>query len=137
MAVPTSVLVLLIVFYSGAIFATARSWLGVYRGNVGFSALRDVTGIGDRAALRRLFGLTSPDGTYRVKFAHVLRHRRRAGMLLTDLPVHVLFLAALTWAASAGGSAAAAIACAAMAHGIVLAGAAIAVLAGSRQPLAG
>jgi hypothetical protein len=132
----TSVIVMLTVFYVGAVIATGRSWLGVWRGAVGFSGLRDLTGISDRAALRRLFGLTRPDGTYRVTIADVLRHRRLAGAILADLPVHALFLAALTWASFQDLSPAAlAIACAAAAHAVTLAAAALSILAGSRQAL--
>jgi hypothetical protein len=137
-SMPESVLLFLIVFYAGAVLASWRCWYGVWRGAIGFSALRDVTGIGDRAALRRLFGLTRPDGSYRVTLAAVLQHRRRAGIMLTDIPVHLLFLAALGWAALHGGTlASAAISCAAAAHGLALAAAAISVLVRARQPLLG
>ncbi len=131
----TSVSMLLIAFYAGAVLATGRSWLLVWRGMADFSALRDVTGIGDRATLRRLFGLTQPDGRYRITIAQVLQHRRPAGIILTDLPVHLLFLAALVWAAWGMSPAAAAVAWAAAAHALILAGAAVRVLARSRQPL--
>jgi hypothetical protein len=133
--VSTSVLMLLIAFYAGAVCATGRSWFLVWRGSAGLSALRDVTGIGDPAALRRLFGLTQRDGSYRVTIAQVLRHRRPAGIILADLPVHLLFLSALSWAWLGGSPAAAAIVWAASAHGLILAGAAISVLARSRQAL--
>jgi hypothetical protein len=130
------VLLLLLVFYAGAVFASARSWLAVWRGSAGFSALRDVTGIGDRTTLRRLFGLTSRDGRFSVSFAEVLRHRRPAGVVLTDLPVHLLFLSALGGAAALGAPAlTAAVATTASAHALVLAIAAASVLARSRQPL--
>ena len=131
----TSVLMLLIAFYAGAVFATGRSWFLVWRGVADFSALRDVTGIGDRATLRRLFGLTQPDGRYRISIAQVLQHRRPAGIILTDLPVHLLFLSALLWSASGESPAAAAIAWAALGHGLILAGAAVRVLARSRQAI--
>jgi hypothetical protein len=133
--VTTNVLMLLIAFYAGAVFATGRSWLLIWRGAAGFSALRDVTGIGDRAVLRRLFGLTSRDGSYRVSVAQVIRHRRPAGIILTDLPVHLLFLSALLWAALGSSPAAAAIGWAAVAHALIIAGAAVSVLARSRQAL--
>ena len=134
----TSVLLIFIVFYLGAVFATGRSWLGVWRGAIGFSALRDVTGIGDRATLRRLFGLTRPDGAYQVTFADVLRHRRPAGVILTDLPVHGLFLAALSFAAlRPDASAAAAVTAAAAVHALVLGGVAVSVLARSRRAFIG
>ena len=121
----SNVLMLLIAFYAGAVFATGRSWLLIWRGAAGFSALRDVTGIGDQAVLRRLFGLTSRDGSYRVSVAQVIRHRRPAGVILTDLPVHLLFLyQALLWAALGASPAAAAIGWAAVAHALVIAGAA-------------
>jgi uncharacterized membrane protein len=133
-----STLCLLIVFYAGAVFATGRSWFGVLRGAAGFSALRDLTGIGDPVALRRLFGMARADGLYQVSVAAVFRHRRRAGVILTDLPVHLLFLAALAWAALYGGlPATMAIVCAAAAHALVLGGTAVSVLAASRQTLLG
>src|SRR5687767_11439710 len=94
----TSVLVMLTVFYAGAVVATGRSWLGAWRGAVGFSSLRDLTGIGDRTVLRRLFGLTLADGKYRVTVADVMRHRRLSGVILADFPVHSLFLGSLFWA---------------------------------------
>ena len=80
----------LIVFYGGAIVASARAWAGVWRGQISYSELRDVTGIGDRAALRRLFGLAGADGRYKVSYADVVRRRRKAGMVLTNLPVVLL-----------------------------------------------
>jgi hypothetical protein len=129
-------LLVLIVFYVGAILATGRSWLGVWSGAIGFSALRDLTGIGDRMTLRRLFGLTRSDGAYEVSLARVLQHRRPAGIILTDLPVHLLFAAALSWAAlNAATPAAAGIVWAAAAHALVLGAAAVSVLARSRQAL--
>ena len=134
----TSVVMMLIVFYAGAVLATGRSWLAVSRGAIGYSGLRDLTGIGDRAVLRRLFGLTLPDGRYRVTIADVLRHRRKTGLILADLPVHCLFLAALLWAALDNGVPAAfAVSCAAAAHAFILATAAVAILAGNRQALTG
>lgn len=133
--VATSILTILIAFYAGAVFATGRSWFLVWRGTAGFSALRDVTGIGDRVVLRRLFGLTHPDGFYRVTFAQVLQHRRPAGIILTDLPVHVLFLTTLLWASFGDSPAVAAILWTASAHALVLGVAAISVLASSRPAL--
>ncbi len=133
----TSVLVMLTVFYAGAIFATGRSWLGVWQGAVGYSGLRDLTGIGDRAVLRRLFGLTLPDGRYRVTFSEIARHRRMTGIILADLPVQALFLAALLWASSASTPAASAVICAAGAYAMLLGCAAVAILAGDRRALIG
>jgi len=49
--------------------------------------------------------------------------------------VHLLFLSALLWAALGASPAAAAIGWAAVAHALVIAGAAISVLARSRQAL--
>ncbi len=132
----TGTLVVLTVFYAGAVCATAWSWFCVWRGEVGFSALRDVTGINDRGLLRRLFGLTRPDGTYQVTFAAVLRHRRKAGVILTDLPVHLLFLATLLGAALLGaGPVATAVISAAGAHALLLGGVAVSVLAKGYQAL--
>jgi hypothetical protein len=132
----TGVLVLLLVFYAGAVVASGRAWLGAWRGSVRFSELRDLTGIGDQAALRRLFGLVSPSGFYRVAVADVVRHRRSAGVVLTNLPVHLLFLSALGWGLlGAGAPAAAAIALAASAHAALLALVAASVLIGSRRAL--
>jgi len=132
-----SVLMFLAVFYAGALFASARSWLAVWRGAPGYSALRDVTGIGDRAALRRLFGLTRRDGRYQVTLAAVLKHRRPAGILLTDLPVHLLLLIALVWAAAnASAPAAMAVGWAAAANALILAVAAVSVLAGRTRAFA-
>jgi hypothetical protein len=134
----TAALVLLTVFYGGAVAATGWSWLCVRSGTVSFSVLRDVTGINDPAVMRRLFGLTAPDGSYRVTLADVLRHRRAAGMVLTDLPVYLLFLAALSLAWLLGaGPVANAVLCAAAAHALVVAAAALAVVAGRPQPLTG
>jgi hypothetical protein len=127
---------LLAVFYAGAVLASGRSWLAVWRGRIRFSELRDVTGIGDRAMLRRLFGLTCPAGYYRVTLEEVLQRRRAAGMILTNLPVHLMFLAALAWALlGPGGPAVTAIAWAACAHATVIATVALTVLAGSRWAL--
>jgi hypothetical protein len=132
----TGAIVILTVFYAGAVCASGYSWFCVWRGEIGFSALRDVTGINDRGALRRLFGLTRVDGTYQVTFAAVLRHRRKAGIILTDLPVHLLFLAALLGAALlATGPIAAAVICAAAAHALLIGGAALSVLVGGYQAL--
>jgi hypothetical protein len=134
----TSILVMLTVFYAGAVFATGRSWLGAWQGAVGFSSLRDLTGIADRTLLRRLFGLTLADGRYRVTIADVLRHRRLSGVILADLPVHCLFLGSLFWATFHDATPAAwAVACAASAHALILAMAAVAILAGNRQALIG
>ena len=132
----TSILFLLAVFYAGAILASARAWFRVWRGRAGFADLRDVTGIGDPVALRRLFGLTRADGSYPVALADILRHRRPAGVILTNLPVHLMFAAALAFAlADAGSPAAAAIAWAASAHASVLTAVALAVFAAGRQAL--
>jgi hypothetical protein len=132
----TGVLVMLTVFYAGAVIATGRSWLDVWRGAVGFSGLRDLTGISDRAVLRRLFGLTRPDGTYNVSFADVLRHRRLPGTILADLPVHALFLMALLWASLQPTSPATpAIACAAGMHALTIAATALSIVARSRLAL--
>lgn len=136
MSVSANVYLLLVVFYAGAVFASARCWLGVWRGRVRFPQLRDVTGIGDRAALRRLFGLTSEDGFFRVTIADVMRRRRMAGTILTDLPVHCLFLLALGWAMLHSAEPAAfAVACAACAHAVVLGAAAATILVGRHQAL--
>jgi hypothetical protein len=128
--------VLLMVFYAGAVFASARAWLGVWRGHVSFSELRDVTGIGDPVALRRRFGLTAADGRYPVTFAEVVRHRRASGMILTNLPVHVMFALALLWAMThPAGPSASAIAFAASAHALALAVIAASVLISGREAL--
>ena len=133
----TTVLAILIVFYLGAVGVTGRSWLAVRRGAIGFSALRDLTGISDRVTLYRLFGPTRPDGQYTVTWKAVLRHRRRAGALLADLPVHALFLLALIWATFNGALPTAnGIACAALLHGLVLGGAALTILVRDGRPLA-
>jgi hypothetical protein len=130
------VLTLLIVFYAGAVLATAHAWQQVWRGAVSYSALRDVTGIGDRAALTRLFGASRPDGRYAVGFAQVLKHRRRAGVVLSDLPVHLLFLLALLLATRAHEAPGAeAVIWAAAAHAVVLGFVALSVFARSRQAL--
>lgn len=133
-----SVLMFLVIFYVGAVIASGRCWLAVWRGAARFSTLRDVTGIGDEAALRRLFGLRGDDGSYPVSVAEVLRHRRRAGIILTDLPVHSAFLLLLAWAAADPGSASAqAVIWAAGAHALIVGLAALTVLARARQALAG
>jgi hypothetical protein len=135
-AVLTSVLLILIVFYAGALCVTARAWLAVRRGAARYAALRDVTGIGDRAALARLFGAARPDGAYEVSLATVLQHRRWGGVMLTDAPVHALFFIASSWAALNGGSpAAAAIACGATAHALLLGAVSLSILAAARQAL--
>ena len=132
----TSVLFLLAVFYAGAVLASARVWLRVWGGNARFADLRDLTGIGDPATLRRLFGLTRPDGSYQVSLVDIVRHRRPAGVILTNLPVHLMFAAALAFALShAGWPAAAAVAWAASAHASVVAAMALAVYVAGRQAL--
>ena len=131
---PDTVLMLLIVFYCGTVFATGRCWYLVWHGAAGFSALRDVTGIGDRAAIVRLFGAVRPDGRYAVSFAQVMKHRRRTGVILSDLPVHLLFLAVLLLAVLGPDTPAAQAAIwAAAAHAILLGVVAFAVFADSRQ----
>jgi hypothetical protein len=131
----TSVVLMFLVFYVGAVIASGRSWLGVWRGKMRFSELRDVTGIADRALLRRLFGGPSAHGFYSVTVAEILRCRRSAGVMLTNLPVHLMFLLALVWALRHSElSAALAIACAAAVHSLALATAAATILAG-RQAL--
>jgi hypothetical protein len=127
--VSSGVFLFLITFYAGAVLASTRSWIAAWRGVASFSALRDLTGIGDRAALRRLFGLTLRDGRYRVTLSDVLKHRRRAGMLLTDIPVHLLFLTALILVGEDTASAtSAAVAWAAGGHALILGLAALSVL---------
>jgi len=124
----TNAILVLLVFYMGAVLASGRAWRCVQRGSIGFSALRDVTGINDRGTLGRHFGPAAADGVYKVSFADVLRHRRAAGVILTDLPVHLLFLAALTGAAYLEpGPVAAGIATAAAAHAVVVGLAALSV----------
>ena len=136
MSLFTNVYLLLMIFYAGAVLASTRCWLGVWRGSIRFAQLRDLTGIADRAALRRLFGLTSKEGFFRVTLADVIRRRRAAGMILTNFPVHLMFLSALAWAFGHDGDpAAAAIACAATAHGIMLGAMAASILVGGRQVL--
>ena len=132
----TNVYLLLLLFYAGAVFASGRCWLGVWRGSIGFSQLRDVTGIGDRATIRRLFGLSAQDGRYRVTPDAILRQRRKAGMILTNLPVHAMFLAALAWAAWRPETAAAmAVVSSAFAHALVLGVAAASILVDGRRVL--
>jgi hypothetical protein len=131
-------LTLLAVFYVGAVCATAHAWLCIWRGRAGYGPLRDVTGIGDRTELRRLFGLTQDSGRYQVTLAAVLRHRRRSGVILSDLPVHALFLAAVAWAGvNAELPAATGIAWAAAAHALLVALAALSVFGRSRRAVAG
>ena len=89
---------LLAVFYAGAVFITGRAWAGVRRGEATYAALRDLTGITDRAALFRLFGATV-GGAYRVAPAQVLANRRRSGRVLGDVGVHAMFLIAVALAA--------------------------------------
>jgi hypothetical protein len=125
----TGVLALLLVFYAGAVVASSRAWLGVWRGAIRFSELRDVTGIGDPATLRRLFGLTSAHGRFKIALADVMRHRRPAGIILTNIPVHALFFGAVGWALFLGRPAtAAAIVVAASLHAAMLALAAASIL---------
>ena len=134
----TGITFLLIIFYAGAVCATAWSWAAVWRGAVRYPALRDVTGIADRAALSRIFGSAGPDGAYKVTFAQVFRHRRAAGVTLSDLPVHLLFLAALAWAAlNIDAPAAAAVAWVAALHALIVAIAALSVLTAGRRALIG
>jgi hypothetical protein len=129
-------MLLLIVFYAGAVLSTGLSWYRARTGIVPFSSLRDLTGIADRATLRRLFGLTRPDGSYKITWAEVVKHRRPAGVVLSDLPVHGLFLTALFSAALHGNvSLSLAVVSAAGLHAGMLAMAALAILAGSRQAL--
>lgn len=125
----TGVLALLLVFYAGAVLASSRAWLGVWSGSVRFSELRDVTGIGDPTMLRRLFGLTSSEGRFKVPIADVLRYRRPAGIILTNVPVHGLFLAAVSWGLlNSGHATALAIVIAASLHAATLALAAASIL---------
>ena len=127
----TGVLALLLIFYAGAVVASSRAWVSVWRGTVRFSELRDVTGIGDPVMLRRLFGLTSIHGRFKVAVADVFRHRRPAGITLTNIPVHALFFSALGWALFYGGpGTAAAIVVAASLHAVMLALAAASILVG-------
>jgi hypothetical protein len=127
---------LLMVFYAGAVVASGRCWIGVLRGHIRYPRLRDITGIGDRAALRRCFGLASKDGFYRVTLADVVRWRRPAGLALTNVPAHLLFLLALAFALNNPGSPAfLAVLCAASAHALVVATSAASILVGGR-PLA-
>lgn len=126
----------LLVFYAGASVMTAMAWLSAWRGRVTFSALRDLTGIADRAVLRRFFGLADGRGAYQVALADVLRRRRRAGVILSDVPVHLCFFLALIWGhANLGTPSAAAIACVAGLHAAVVATAALFIAAGSRQTI--
>lgn len=125
------VLLFLMVFYAGAVLTSALSWSAAWRGALSYSALRDLTGIRDRTELRRLFGLTRGDGRYPATVAAVLRHRRPTGVLLTDLPVHILLLAATTWGfANQSLPAATAIGWVATANAAILMLAALSVLAG-------
>ncbi|HEX2256696.1 MAG TPA: hypothetical protein VHG92_08365 [Afifellaceae bacterium] len=104
------VMLLLIVFYLGAVAATGRAWLEVSRGRARGKALRDLTGIASTAEIVRRFGLSDVDGRFRANFGQVLRHRTRAGLVLGDLPTQALLLAALAyaWLAPDGAFAAAA-----------------------------
>ena len=96
------------VFYCGAVVFTARAWLQVIGGAARLDVLRDLTGITDPATLTQYFGLRRQDGAFRVTFAGVVRHRRLTGLVIGDLPVHLLFVAALGWALLDAGSPAAA-----------------------------
>jgi len=132
----TSMLIILAVFYAGAMLASGRAWLSVWRGKARFNELRDLTGIADRAVMLRLFGLTLADGSYQVALAEVLRHRRRSGIILTNVPVHVMFCGALLWAVlNASAPAAMAIAFAATAHAGIVGLAALSVVARGRLAL--
>jgi hypothetical protein len=132
----TSILLMLAVFYAGAVLASGRAWFSVWRGRARFSELRDLTGIADRALMLRSFGLTLADGVYQVKLADVLKHRRRSGIILTNLPVHLMFCAALLWGVfNAASPAAMGIAFAAIAHAGIVALAALSVLARGRLAL--
>lgn len=127
----------LLAFYFGAVVVTGRAWLAVWRGAASFTALRDLTGITDRAALRRHFGMRSRDGLYRVSPAAVLARRRPAGVVLGDVAVHALFLLVLAWAVgNAGTASAAAITLAAAAHALLVAAVAVGLLAADSRALA-
>ena len=132
----TSILLILTAFYAGAVFTSGVAWLAVWRGKARFAELRDLTGIADRAMMLRCFGLTLADGSYQVKLADVLKHRRRSGVILTNLPVHIMFCATLLWAVfNASAPAATGIAFAAIAHAGIVALAALSVLARGRFAL--
>ena len=103
-----------------------------WRGSIGYGALRDLTGIRDPAVLRRLFGAAAA-GEYRVSLVALLRHRRAAGIVLTDVGVHLLFLAALGAALLAPLPLAAPVASAAAVHALAVGAAAVLILA--RDPL--
>lgn len=127
---------LLAVFYLGAVVASGRCWLGVIRGRIRYAALRDATGIADAATLRRCFGLVSRDGFYAVRFSEVVRWRRAAGVVLTNLPVHLMFAAALALMLQDPSSPAfLAVLAAASAHALSVACAAASILAGACRPL--
>jgi hypothetical protein len=135
-AVLTGVLALLIVFYAGAVLTSARSWLNVWRGRPRFSDLRDLTGIADQAAMLRSFGCASPGDLQKLTLSAILRHRRRTGVILTDLPVHAMFLLALGWAAfNIDAVSAAAIAWGAAAHAGIVAAVALSLVAGKSRAL--
>lgn len=104
------VILLLIVFYVGAVATTGRAWLEVAQGRARGKALRDLTGIASTAEIVRRFGLSDGDGRFRADVAQVLRHRTRAGLVLGDLPTQALLLAVLAcaWLAPDGPFAAAA-----------------------------
>lgn len=126
----------LLVFYAGAVAMSAAAWLSAWRGAARFATLRELTGIADRAVLIRLFGRPAPDGSFKVSIAAILRHRRLPGTILSDLPVHLLFLVATTSAATAPDAAtSAAILSGGLIHFVVVAGAALLVLIGRRQVL--
>ena len=92
------IILLLIVFYVGAVAATGRAWLEVAHGRARGKALRDLTGITSTAELVRRFGLSDGNGRFHADVALVLRHRTRAGLVLGDLPTQALLLVVLAYA---------------------------------------
>lgn len=120
------IIVLLLVFYLGAVSVTGRAWLEVAQGRVRAKALRDLTGIASTAEIVRRFGLSGADGRFRADAAQVLRHRTRAGLVISDLPTQMLLLVVLAAAwlqpegAFAAGAAVAAGAHAALTIGLSL-----------------
>lgn len=127
----------LLAFYVGAVFVTGRAWLAVWRGGASFAMLRDLTGIADRAVLRRHFGMRGRNGWYRVALAEVLARRRPAGIVLGDSAVHALFLLAVAWAiGNPGTPSASAVTLAAAAHALLVAGVAAGLLAANPRALA-
>jgi len=128
------VLGFLALFYAGAVVMTGFAWLSAWRGIVGYRALRDLTGIADRAVLRRFFGPALANGSYRVSVSAILRHRRRVGLIMTDAPVHPFFLLSLLLCfADLAAPATLAVACVAALHAAVVAAAALVVIIGQRQ----